>query len=75
MPAWAAVSAGNMARTLALPKSVRSVVIAADADPPGRRAADDAAARWRAEGRLVKIALPDRSGFDFNDILMEARRG
>lgn len=75
LPAWAAISAGNMARTLALPATVASVVIAADADPPGRLAADAAAARWRAEGRRVRIALPDRAGWDFNDILTGADHG
>jgi phage/plasmid primase-like uncharacterized protein len=75
LPAWSAVSAGNMARTLALPPEVRAVVIAADADPPGQRAAATAAARWMAEGRRVRIATPDRAGFDFNDVLREVRRG
>jgi hypothetical protein len=75
LPAWAAISAGNMARTLALPPSVASVGIAADADPPGRLAADAAAARWRAEGRRVRIALPDRAGCDFNDVLTGADHG
>jgi hypothetical protein len=28
-----------------------------------------ALARWRAEGRVVKVALPDASGADFNDLL------
>jgi phage/plasmid primase-like uncharacterized protein len=71
LPAWAAISAGNLARTLALPREVRAVVIAADADPPGQRAASDAAARWQAEGRRVRIATPDRAGADFNDLLAE----
>jgi putative DNA primase/helicase len=73
-PAWAAVSAGNLADTLALPALVREVVIAADNDAPGRRAARQAAARWRAEGRAVKIAMPDRPGTDFNDLLRERAR-
>lgn len=75
LPAWAAISAGNLARTLALPAEVRAVVIAADADGPGRRAAEDAAARWQAEGRRIRIALPDRNGSDFNDVLRAVRHG
>jgi putative DNA primase/helicase len=71
LPAWAALSAGNMARGLILPPGVRSVVIAADADEAGKRAAEAAADRWRAEGRRVRIARPDRPGQDFNDILRE----
>jgi putative DNA primase/helicase len=69
LPAWAALSAGNLARGLILPPEVRAVVIAADADEAGKKAADAAADRWRAEGRRVRIARPDQPGQDFNDIL------
>jgi hypothetical protein len=69
LPAWAALSAGNMARGLILPPEVRAVVIAADADEAGSKAADAAAERWRAEGRHVRIARPDSPGRDFNDLL------
>ncbi len=70
LPAWAAISAGNLALRMQLPPEVRSVVIAADADGPGRKAAQDAATRWRGEGRRVRIATPDTPGLDFNDLLM-----
>ena len=69
LPAWAAVSAGNLARGLVLPPEVRSVVIAADADEAGERAARDAALRWARDGRRVRIARPDQAGRDFNDVL------
>lgn len=69
LPAWAAVSAGNMGDSLRLPPDVREIVIAADNDAPGRDAARRAAARWRAEGRAVRIAMPDREGADFADVL------
>jgi putative DNA primase/helicase len=68
LPAWAALSAGNMARGLIVPPEVRAVVIAADADEAGKKAADAAADRWRAEGRRVRIARPDKPGRDFNDL-------
>jgi len=68
-PAWAAVSAGNLARGLVLPPEARRVVIAVDPDPPGERAAQAAARRWKAEGRDVTLARPDGSG-DFNDVLV-----
>lgn len=71
LPVWAAVSAGNMAAALMLPPDVRTLTIAADMDAPGMRAARDAAGRWRAEGRTVRIATPDRPGQDFNDLLRE----
>ena len=74
LPAWAAISAGNLA-ALVLPAEVRAVVIAADHDEPGQQAAEQAAARWRAEGRLVRIALPNQPGTDFNDIRLEAANG
>ncbi|HUY05084.1 MAG TPA: toprim domain-containing protein [Rhodocyclaceae bacterium] len=69
LPAWAAVSAGNLAQGLVLPADVRRVTIAADHDGPGERAARQAALRWQRDGRTVRIALPDQPGRDFNDIL------
>jgi len=74
LPAWAALSAGNLAKGLALPKEVRAVVIAADPDPPGEAAAQHAARRWQAEGRTVRIIRPIRDAADFNDLLLEAAR-
>ncbi len=71
LPAWAAISAGNLGQALILPDEVRSVVIAADNDGPGEREAMNAARRWHAEGRKVRIARIGRAGVDFNDILME----
>lgn len=70
LPAWAAISAGNLARGLALPAEVRAVMIAADADAAGEVAARTAALRWQAEGRKVRIARPKIAGQDFNDVLM-----
>lgn len=73
LPAWSALSAGNLAARLMLPKEVRSVVIAADPDLAGLTAAANAAARWRVEGRTVRIAVPDEYDNDFNDLLMRRR--
>jgi putative DNA primase/helicase len=69
LPAWSAVSAGNMALALQLPPLVRSVVIAADPDEPGRRAANAAWGRWNAAGIRCRIATPKRAG-DFNDVMV-----
>jgi phage/plasmid primase-like uncharacterized protein len=69
LPAWAALSAGNLAAGVMLPPTVQAVVIAADADAAGDKAAEAAAMRWRKEGRRVRIARPDRPGRDFNDVL------
>ncbi|MGH7056414.1 MAG: DUF7146 domain-containing protein [Acetobacteraceae bacterium] len=71
LPAWAAVSCGNLARSMVLPPDVRSVVIAVDRDPPGERAAREAAWRWKREGRRVRLMVPDREGQDANDVLRE----
>lgn len=68
LPAWSGVSAGNIEHTLALPDLVRRVVIAADPDPVGQRAADGAARRWAGEGRRVRIVTPDQPGEDFADL-------
>lgn len=69
LPAWAALSAGNLGGGLALPNDVRAVTIAADADPVGMGQADRAARRWRAEGRTVRVVAPQGAGQDFNDVL------
>jgi len=77
LPAWAAISAGNLAMGLILPPEVRSVIIAADDDGvnrqgrnPGLEAAEAAARRWQAEGRKVRIVKPDTPGKDFNDVAL-----
>jgi phage/plasmid primase-like uncharacterized protein len=68
-PAWAALSAGNLAKGLVLPAEVQNIIIAADPDEPGERAAQQAAVRWQGEGRKVRIARPSGNG-DFNDLLL-----
>ncbi|WP_160935232.1 DUF7146 domain-containing protein [Teichococcus coralli] len=68
VPTWACISAGNLAR-LTLPATARDVIVAADADAPGQRAAWAAAQRWEGEGRRVRVAIPDTSGTDFCDVL------
>jgi len=75
LPAWAAVSAGNLARALTLPPEVMDVTIAADNDEAGHAAAQAAALRWADEGWRVRVAVPDQPGTDFNDVLTEKRCG
>jgi putative DNA primase/helicase len=67
---WAALSTSGLVG-LVLPPIVREVVILADNDASGagERAAHNAAARWLAEGRCVRIALPPEPGTDFADML------
>ena len=67
LPVWATLSTSGL-RSVILPPEVKTVIIAADADEPGEKAAQEAARRFIAEGRTVKIARPPK-GMDFNDML------
>jgi hypothetical protein len=70
LPVWAALSAGGI-KNLILPPEATHIVICADHDENGvgERAARDAATRWLAEGRRVRVAKPPELGSDFNDVL------
>jgi putative DNA primase/helicase len=69
MPAWAALSSGGI-KNLVLPPEATNIVICADNDDNGigERAAHEAAARWLAEDRRTRIAMPPERGTDFNDV-------
>jgi putative DNA primase/helicase len=69
-PAWAAASAGGIARFPVL-AGIDAITILADADGPGRAAAETCAARWADAGCEARIILPLRAGTDFNDIARE----
>jgi phage/plasmid primase-like uncharacterized protein len=71
MPAWAALSTSGLV-ALVLPPIVRTIVILADHEVSGagERAARTAAARWLAEGRRVRLAMPPEPATDFNDVLL-----
>jgi hypothetical protein len=69
----AAVSAGNLPH-VELPSEVRTVVIGADNDEAGRRAATEAACRFIDEGRDGRIAYPPDGFKDFNEALLATRR-
>jgi hypothetical protein len=69
----AAVSAGNLPH-VELPPEVRTVVIGADADDAGRKAATEAACRFLREGRDGRIAYPPDGFKDFNEMLCAERR-
>lgn len=75
LPAWAACTGPNLGRAMALPPEVTNVIIAADHDGVGCEAAHAAALRWLAEGRRVRVALPDKPHSDFNDVLREKCHG
>lgn len=72
-PAWAALSTSGLVALVlpALPLAATLVILADnDASGAGERAARKAAARWLAEGRTVRIAMPQEPGADFNDVLI-----
>ena len=73
LPAWAAISAGNLGGGLLLPPEVRDVIIAADPDDVGEQRAIQAAWRWQREGRTVRIART-RSEWDWNELLCRTER-
>lgn len=70
-PVWSCVSAHGLA-SVELPDPVRSVLIAADYDRAGLDGAQTLAQRLRAQGRCVRVAVPDEPGQDFNDLLRAA---
>jgi hypothetical protein len=67
-PTWATLSTSGL-KSVRLPSEVTTVIIAADGDDPGLKAAEEAASRFHNEGREVRIAKPP-PGMDFNDLLM-----
>lgn len=66
--AWAALSAGNMTR-LKIPRSVKRVAIAADADPVGRKSAWTLRAQIADLKRDIDVVMryPPRGRSDFAD--------
>ena len=68
VPAWAALSATNMA-ALIVPPRLRRIVVCADNDAAGHAAAQKLARRLRDEGRQVRIIASD-FGKDANDALL-----
>ena len=66
------VGCAAVVERLVLPPHATSVFIAADHDANGigECAARNAADRWLAEGRRVRIVLPPVPGSDWNDVLL-----
>lgn len=68
LPAWAALSAGGLEQVI-VPDDVAEIIICADHDAAGQKAAERAASRFQEAGKQVRIAMPEARGQDFNDIL------
>lgn len=65
---WAALGTSNLGQ-VELPDLVLEVIIAADNDGPGIKAARAAAEAYRARGLRVRIIVATDSGADFNDLI------
>jgi hypothetical protein len=69
---WATLSTSGLKGLILPPPPIAEViVIAADNDPAGLAAAEDAATRFEAEGRAVSVIAPQSEGADFNDVLRD----
>jgi putative DNA primase/helicase len=76
LPGWSALCANGVA-SLAIEGLPDEIVIAADNDPAGRRAAGDLHQRVNATGRRASVLIPEARLKDFNDVLrstVSARR-
>lgn len=69
---WAALSAGGMENVQIPPVDItQEIIIAADGDKPGRKAAYKLAMKLLNNGYKTRIAIPPEEGTDFNDLLKE----
>jgi len=66
-PVWAAIDAGNLA-ALPVLGGIETLIIVADHDDAGIRAARECAHRWATAGCEVRIAVPSTPGTDAADL-------
>lgn len=67
-PVWSCIDAGNLSALPAL-AGIESLLIAADHDAAGIKAANECARRWHVAGREVRIALAKTAGQDPADVV------
>lgn len=70
-PVWSCIDAGNLTTFPVLP-GIESLLIAADHDDAGIKAAKTCADRWAEAGREVRIAMPPAAKTDINDLAVAA---
>jgi putative DNA primase/helicase len=70
-PVWSAIDAGNLA-ALPVLGGIEELLIVADHDAAGLRAADTCAKRWQQAGRRVRVAIPPEPGTDAADLARAA---
>lgn len=69
IPTWSCLSASGMMDVVVPPLEItQEIIICADGDAAGQKAADKLAERLHRAGYIVRMALPPQ-GQDFNDIL------
>jgi len=75
LPVWACVSAWGLSN-IALPDSVTDVWVFGDHDTSGtgQRAADSLACQLIAEGRRVRVVIPEQAGVDWLDVYQSHRQ-
>ncbi len=66
-PVWACVDAGNLSQFPVL-EGIETLIIYADHDPAGLKAAKECARRWADAGREVRIRAPRAPGADAADL-------
>ncbi len=74
LPVWAVLGNQRMAK-VAIPDTVRRLILLPDNDPPGRRGAAAAAIAHAASGRTIETLWPWDGLNDWNDVLRARRRG
>ena len=73
-PVWALVAAPFM-KEVVLPGEAKEVVVCADHDRAGLKAAHALARRLLREGRRVRMAVPPEEGEDWLDVLVRVKNG
>lgn len=68
-PVWACIDAGHLAKFPVL-NGIEDLIIAADNDDAGRKAADECARRWSPHA-AVRVISADADGCDLNDEVRE----
>lgn len=71
LPAWSLIDAGNLAALQVL-AGIETLVIGADHDHAGTRAARVCGTRWHHAGVHVHIVMPPQERTDLNDVAKEA---
>lgn len=72
IPVWVALGTGGLAY-VALPETVREVILAGDNNAPGRAAVTRAEEAYSAQNRLTSPRFPPEAFEDFNDQLRDIR--